>query len=330
MPVAEQNVLPAIAPCQDRERPLFSVMIPTYNSDDTLPRTLESVLSQDPGPALMQIEVVDDASPRGDAEALVARIGGGRGGCYRREANGGHVANFNTCLARSRGRLVHLLHGDDWIEPGFYERMRVAFEARPDLGHAFCRSTYRDTAGATIGLTDAESAEPGVIEGWIARILEQQRICTPSVVVRREVYEVLGGFDPRFRTAGEDWEMWARIAASYPVWYEPQALACYSMTREGSLTGAAHGTHRVTRDMRRACEIIESRVAPLLPPGEARRHLRQARLLYAGWSLNYAEAEIGTVGVRAMLPHLREAFLCFPSLWMARRIAKIVLRRPLD
>ena len=45
-------------------RPFWSVMIPTYKArPDYLEETLESVLQQDPGPAQMQIEVLDDCSP---------------------------------------------------------------------------------------------------------------------------------------------------------------------------------------------------------------------------------------------------------------------------
>jgi glycosyltransferase involved in cell wall biosynthesis len=43
-------------------RPLWSVMIPTFRCARFLRRTLDSVLSQDPGQDVMQIEVVDDCS----------------------------------------------------------------------------------------------------------------------------------------------------------------------------------------------------------------------------------------------------------------------------
>ena len=52
-----------IAPLpQEAARPKWSVMIPAYNCARFLAATLESVLAQDPGPAQMQIEVVDDCS----------------------------------------------------------------------------------------------------------------------------------------------------------------------------------------------------------------------------------------------------------------------------
>ena len=102
-------------------RPLWSVMIPTYHCACFLRQTLESVLSQDPGPDLMQIEVVDDGSTLDDPGAVVAAVGRGRVGFYRQPQNVGHTKNFETCLRRSRGKVVHLLHGDDYVLPGFYK-----------------------------------------------------------------------------------------------------------------------------------------------------------------------------------------------------------------
>ena len=46
----------------DVGRPVWSVMIPTYNCARYLRETLASVLAQDPGPDQMQIEVIDDCS----------------------------------------------------------------------------------------------------------------------------------------------------------------------------------------------------------------------------------------------------------------------------
>ena len=49
-------------------RPLWSVMIPTFDCARFLHQTLESVLSQDPGPDVMQIEVIDDCRCSGAKE----------------------------------------------------------------------------------------------------------------------------------------------------------------------------------------------------------------------------------------------------------------------
>ncbi len=101
-------------------------MIPTYNCARYLEAALRSVLAQDPGPEAMQIEVVDDHSTADDPEEMVARLGGGRVAFHRQPENVGVVGNLNTCLQRSRGELVHLLHGDDFVLDGFYRRSTSA------------------------------------------------------------------------------------------------------------------------------------------------------------------------------------------------------------
>src|SRR4051812_35395473 len=106
------NYIPPILPISTGERrPLWSVMIPTYHCAQYLRKTLGYVLEQDPGPELMQIEVVDDHSTRDDPEAVVRSMAGDRVTFYRQPQNVGHTRNFNSCLQRARGQLVHLLHG---------------------------------------------------------------------------------------------------------------------------------------------------------------------------------------------------------------------------
>jgi glycosyltransferase involved in cell wall biosynthesis len=111
-------------------------MIPTYNCANYLRETLNSVLVQDPGSELMQIEVVDDCSTLDDPEAVVKELGKGRVQFYRQPENVGYIKNFETCLQRSRGQLIHLLHGDDCVRDGFYRKMQGLFEEYPEIGAA--------------------------------------------------------------------------------------------------------------------------------------------------------------------------------------------------
>ena len=125
-------------------RPLWSVMIPTYNCSNFLIENLQSVLAQDPGAEYMQIEVVDDFSSDADVEALVNEIGKGRVGFYRQPQNVGSLRNFETCLNRSTGHYIHLLHGDDQVRPGFYAEIEKLFRHFPQAGAAFTGFVYVD------------------------------------------------------------------------------------------------------------------------------------------------------------------------------------------
>jgi glycosyltransferase involved in cell wall biosynthesis len=75
-------------------RPLWSVMIPTYNCANYLRKTLASVLTQDQGPEYMHIEVIDDHSTEDNPETVVAELGKNRVDFYRQPVNIGVPANF--------------------------------------------------------------------------------------------------------------------------------------------------------------------------------------------------------------------------------------------
>lgn len=244
---------PLIPPVEDKNRPLWSVMIPTYNCASYLKETLQAVLEQAPGPEVMQIEVVDDHSTKDDPEAVVKEIGNGRVQFYRQEKNVGSLKNFETCLKRSKGTLIHQLHGDDKVLPGFYKKMQELFENHPGIGAAFCRHSFIDSDGKFLSHSKIEREESGILDNWLERIAQRNRIQTPSIVVKREVYEQLGAF--RSVHYGEDWEMWVRIAASYPVAYEPSPLAAYRK-HNSSISGQYIRTAQNIRDIQKVINII--------------------------------------------------------------------------
>lgn len=216
-------VIAALPPAA--ERPQWSVMIPTYNCTPFLRETLRSVLAQDLGAAHMQIEVVDDASTDEDVAAVVASLGAGRVQYYRQPTNVGSLRNFETCLNRARGRLVHLLHGDDRVRPGFYEHLGQLFAQHPAAGAAFTHYASIDEHGRKVQEFGPVQPVAGILPDWLPRIAEAQYIQYAGMAVRREVYEHLGSFYGT--TCGEDWEMWVRIARHYPVAYSPEMLAEY-------------------------------------------------------------------------------------------------------
>jgi glycosyltransferase involved in cell wall biosynthesis len=285
-------------------RPLWSVMIPTFECARYLRTTLESVLAQAPGPDVMQIEVVDDHSTGDDPRAVVEEAGRGRVAFHRQTENVGHVRNFETCLRRARGHLVHLLHGDDFVLDGFYDALGSALVAHPEVGAAFCRQIYVDEDGRRTDTSPLERERSGALDGWLERIASEQRILTPSIVVRRAVYERLGGFDRRLVCA-EDWEMWVRIAAHFPVWYEAEPLAAYRI-HSASNTGRHVRSGEDIRYTRMAIQLFE----PYLPSDRARRLARTAKRTYAVSALRTARAMLAAGDVRGAAAQCREALRC--------------------
>jgi glycosyltransferase involved in cell wall biosynthesis len=299
-------------------RPLWSVMIPTYNCANYLRKTLARVLAQDQGPEHMHIEVIDDHSTEDNPEAIVAELGKNRVDFYQQPLNVGVPANFDTCLQRSRGRLIHILHGDDFVVEGFYNKMEQAFSQQPKIGAAFCRQIFIDEEGTQKALSDLEQTESGILANWLERLASEQRIMTPSIVVRREAYEKLGGFDHRLRCS-EDWEMWVRIAANYPIWYEVEPLAAYRM-HTNSNTGRHIRTGEDMKFTRDAISIFKT----YLPESIAERVAKKARETYAFSALSMASLLLHDKKPMAAYAQIREAFkFCF-SLKVIRQSIRIV------
>jgi glycosyltransferase involved in cell wall biosynthesis len=272
---------PLIAPVVLTDnRPLWSVMIPAYNCTVYLKDALLSVLAQDLGENLMQIEVVDDASTDGDVAALVASLGKGRVQYYRQPVNVGSLRNFETCINRSRGHYVHLLHGDDRTVKGYYSRMTELFELYPQAGAAFSSYASINEEG-TRTYVPAPIDSTGILPNWLVRIAERQQIQYAAIAVRREVYEHLGSFYGT--NYGEDWEMWVRIARYYPVAYTPEILAEYrGHTSSISSTKARQG--RIIEDLLLVMDSIQQH----LPDKDRKQVAALSRKFYATLGIGVA------------------------------------------
>ncbi len=206
-------------------RPRWSIMIPTFNCAKYLKRTLDSVLAQDPGVDQMQIEVVDDCSTKDDPEGVVQKVGKGRVLFHRKAKNEGAVENFNTCIGRSCGHLVHILHGDDIIRPGFYNHITQIASRWPHIALYSTRSYFINEEDESFYVNDrVPSMEtPGKN---VEPFFYSTPIQASAVVVRRTSYEKVGAFLPQLVHAA-DREMWCRVVAQGGGVVSSEILACY-------------------------------------------------------------------------------------------------------
>jgi glycosyltransferase involved in cell wall biosynthesis len=268
------------------DKPFWSVMIPAYNPGAYFEQTLRSILQQDLGPAQMQIAVVDDGSTTSDLAAVVHNISGDRVEFYRNEKNLGLAGNWNACIARARGRWIHLMHQDDLVLPGYYQWLREGIESNPGVGLAFTRGVNIDEVGNWIHLSKLEQPSAGVVPDWLSRVAVNNRIQCPAVSVRADVYRTLGGFrdDLIFAT---DWEMWCRIAAKYAVWFEPRIGICYRVHND-SETARLSKLSLTDADVRRAIDLI----GDSLPPHLRASTFTRARRILANKALENADLQI--------------------------------------
>lgn len=190
---------------------LVSAIIPTYNRRELVQRAIDSVLAQDVG--VDEVIVVDDGSTDGTAEALRARYGE-RITCLR-QANAGVSAARNAGMAAARGEFLALLDSDDLWMPDKTRRQLALFEADPTLGMVLCDVDRVDADGAYYDTFHRR--EVIAQDGWaFAPLLRNPSLVPASAMLRREVFETVGGFDTTLRTA-EDIDFHLRVARRWRI-----------------------------------------------------------------------------------------------------------------
>jgi glycosyltransferase involved in cell wall biosynthesis len=304
--VAAPRIAPVAPVPPGTQRPRWSVMIPTYKSTRHLRVALESVLAQAPAAAQMQIEVVDDGSPEPGAQQLVAQAAGERVAFFRKPRNAGLVANFNTCIERARGELVHILHDDDAVLPGFYGAMEEALARDETLGAAFSRYVGIDDHDRWTYVSPLMFPTSRTIGNPALQLGRRNLMRTPSVVVRRAVYERIGGFDARVSHTA-DWEMWVRIAAHYGIWYEERPLALYREHAGSDTTNLVRSGENL-RQIRKAIDLIREHIPVELRPGC--RGLGHAWAVLVGWYACKTLLRKGELAAAARV--LGETLRCLP------------------
>jgi glycosyltransferase involved in cell wall biosynthesis len=172
----------------------ISVVIPAFDAAPYLADALESVQRQDR--AADEVLVVDDASTDGSAA-----VAGGFPGVevIRHDANLGASAARNTGILRARGRLVAFLDADDLWRPSKLRRQADHLFRHPGLGYSVTMMQ--------------DFLEPGVERPrWLkptALVQPTVGLGTSALMVRREVFDVVGMFDPRLEVH-EDTDWFAR------------------------------------------------------------------------------------------------------------------------
>jgi glycosyltransferase involved in cell wall biosynthesis len=192
----------------------ISVIIPTFNRAPVLPRALASVLSQSEPPA--EILVVDDGSTDATSGLLAGRFPQVR--CLR-QAHGGVSRARNAGIAAARGEWLAFLDSDDQWLAHKLAAQRGALRAHPQ--YRVCHSDEIWIRGGRRVNPMRKHAKHG---GWIFRHCLPRCVISPSsVLLHRSVLERVGAFDEAL-PACEDYDLWLRLCASYPVLYCEEPL----------------------------------------------------------------------------------------------------------
>ena len=181
-------------------------------------RAIQTVLAQTR--AVEEIIVIDDGSTDGTGHALQARFGDRIR--YVWQANAGVSAARNHGMRIAQGRYFALLDSDDEWLPDKTQVQIEWLEARPDYGMVVCDVQRVDRDGAPIDVFHRREVirEDGQV---LRYIIHNPALAPASAILRREVFEDVGGFDESLRTA-EDIDFHLRIAQRWPIGVVEQPL----------------------------------------------------------------------------------------------------------
>ncbi|MFI5096526.1 MAG: glycosyltransferase family 2 protein [Candidatus Acidiferrales bacterium] len=112
-------------------RPIFSVLIDTYNHERFIEQAIRSAVEQDFPASDREILVVDDGSQDRTPE-IVARFAPQVR--LIRKANGGQASAFNAGIPKCQGEIIAFLDGDDWWAPNKLRLVAAAFSENPEVG----------------------------------------------------------------------------------------------------------------------------------------------------------------------------------------------------
>jgi glycosyltransferase involved in cell wall biosynthesis len=248
-----------------------SVIIPTYNRRDLLPRAIDSVLAQTH--PVDEIVVIDDGSTDGTGDMLQQRYGDRVRHVW--QANAGVSAARNHGMRLARGRYLALLDSDDTWLPAKTALQLAFFEAHPDFGMVLCDVERVDGEYRHIDVFRRRDVIRE--DGWALRWLIHNPALVPaSAMLRRQVVEQIGGFDEALRTA-EDLEFHLRVARHWKIGVVEQPLVRAMRGHEG--LSAADSTYT---DYVRVVEKAVADARGTLDDGEldaalAGTYLRNAR-----------------------------------------------------
>jgi glycosyltransferase involved in cell wall biosynthesis len=208
--------------------PTITVVTPSFNAAATIEETLRSVREQD-YPHVEHV-VVDGGSTDGTVEIL-ERAEGVR---FVSEPDRGLSHAMNKGVAMATGDVIGWLNADDVYLPGALARVGEALRQRPEALWATGRCLIIDGEGREIrrGITRYKDT---LLRHWSFGLhLTQNFVSAPSTFVRRHAFDLVGGFDERFRYS-MDYDVWLRLGRrSAPIVIDAP-LACFRMV-EGTLS----------------------------------------------------------------------------------------------
>jgi GT2 family glycosyltransferase len=197
-----------------RKRPSFSVVVCSYNGSRTIRETLEGIEKLEYPD--YEVIVVDDGST--DETAAIAGEFDVR--LIQTEQSGLSAAR-NTGMAAATGEIVAYIDDDAWPDPHWLTYLAEVFETTDHAAAGGPNVPPPGDGAVAACVADA----PGGPSHVLLSDREAEHLPGCNLAIRRDRLEAIGGFDPRFRTAGDDVDVcWSLQQRGWTLGYHAAAL----------------------------------------------------------------------------------------------------------
>lgn len=204
---------------------LVSVIMPAYNSENTIAATLKSVRVQNHSE--LEIIVIDDGSK--DATANIANSSAKLDGRIRVYSypNGGLPVARNRGIDRASGEFLTFIDADDLWTRDKVEAQLSLLQEHPQAGLAYSLVDWIDESDQFIRDGSHIQANGDVLERLLIRNFTDNG---SNILIRREVIDTVGKFNTRLAHA-QDFELCLRVAEKYEFVCVPEVQVLYRISK---------------------------------------------------------------------------------------------------
>jgi glycosyltransferase involved in cell wall biosynthesis len=214
-------------PCEKQPLPLVSVIIPAYNAEQFVERTLNSVLNQTY--QNLEVIVVNDGSHDRTAEIVSEIAHRDDRVILLHQSNSGVAVARNLGIQHSKGEFIAPIDADDiWYPKNIEKQVQYILQAETSVGLVYSWSIDINENDEVEGEFRASSIEGEV---YTTLLLHDFIANASSTLIRRECFERVGGYNIDLKAhnaqGSEDWDLYLRIAQYYHFQAVPEFLVGY-------------------------------------------------------------------------------------------------------
>lgn len=223
--------------------PRFSVIIPLYNKEKDIKKTLESLLSQTFGD--FEAIVVNDGSTDG-SEAVVKGFSDKRIKYFNKK-NEGVAFTRNFAVQQATAPLVAFLDADDYWYPQHLENLDKLVSQFPDANWYATAYEKKHHNSLSVPIQTPVMKQNSDWMGMVPNYFENSFVdalaWTSAVCMKKDFFMELNGFDTNITNgAGEDTDLWIRAALKGPIAFSTQ------ITAQHNLQGSNRISHTPTKN----------------------------------------------------------------------------------